>query len=326
MKPDRLTRHPAPFSTESLIGYALRLSELNGLSSIVSLFRKMGVPEGMITESRIDKEALSALTGHAVRQFEATAILADGPHVRILGHRLKHPEVSVSSAKFCPACAVDKGYIDVHFQLSVMVACPEHRCALLSKCPNCGDSIRWTRRGLLRCQCAQDLSSATLPSIGESEALLLDIVRRKLLGLRLAENPKLGLPSRDLEGMALYHLIGLIWRLGEHRLMGYGHPGLADESAMVHAAAEVLSDWPGNFENLLIDLGALGRPGVRHCRDPRFDSLLGSLFHIGSLTNMEHQAFIDDVIRRFEDKESRRRERVSDARARRWSSQMLMRE
>jgi hypothetical protein len=313
----RLTRHPAPFPTESLIGYALRLSEANGFSSIATLFRKMGVALGMVTESRINRVALSALTGYPVDQLAAMAVLEDGPHSQLLGHRLKRPEVSVSSAKFCPTCVVERGYIEAHFQLQVMVACPQHRCSLLFKCPSCNQPISWMRPNLLHCQCSQDLSLVRLPSIPQSEALLLDIVRRKLLGLPCGEDSKLAFPSRDLQRLGLFHLIGLIWRIGEHRLMGYGQTGLADEPAMVQAAGEVFCDWPRNLENLLIDLGALGWAGLRHRRDPRFESLLGSLFNIGTLTNQEHQTFLDEEIIRFEEKASRRREAAYDARQRR---------
>ena len=54
MIPFKLVRHPAPYPTESLPGYVLRLSELNGYPSPRSLYRMAEMKAGECSPSNFN--------------------------------------------------------------------------------------------------------------------------------------------------------------------------------------------------------------------------------------------------------------------------------
>ncbi len=173
---------------------------------------------------------------------------------RLLGHLLTPWELAVTRPKLCPECVAEKGFIEAHFDLALMTGCPVHRRSLLSRCPGCTKALRWFRPGLLECHCGASLRNADLPAISGAEADLLDIMRRKTLGLAASRDYASGLPGSHLEVMSLQPLLSLVGMLGRRRMVVDNDSDRRNSQRIVFAAASVLAEWPNNFFRLLREI------------------------------------------------------------------------
>jgi hypothetical protein len=196
-----LVRHPAPNATESLLGYVLRVSEGNGYSSPWSIYCLAGMKSNETRASGVNLEKLARITNWPQGKLDAIAYSA--PHgqprwARLLGHPVLPQDLSLTRPRFCPRCVREKGFLEAHWDLALMVACPVHQCLLAASCPQCGHHLRWFRHGLLECECGGDLSNCDPSSISEAEASLLEIIRRKALFCPTDESNPMGLPRISL--------------------------------------------------------------------------------------------------------------------------------
>ena len=122
---------------------------------------------------------------------------------------------------------------------------------MLSHCPGCMNPLRWFRPGLLECDCGASLRNVNLPAISAAEADLLDIMRRKILGLAAGRDYDSRLPSSHLEVMRLQPLLLVVAMLGRRRMIVDQDSDRRNPRHIVFAAASVLADWPNNFFWLL---------------------------------------------------------------------------
>jgi len=83
--------------------------------------------------------------------------------------------------------------------------------------------------------------------ISGAEADLLDIMRRKILGLAAGRDYASGLPGCYLEVMDLQPLLSLVGMLGRRRMVVDNDSDRRNSQRIVFAAAGVLADWPNNF-------------------------------------------------------------------------------
>jgi hypothetical protein len=112
----------------------------------------------------------------------------------------------------------------------------------------------------------------------QPEATLLDIIRRKALGLPVNENDPAGLPLRDLMEMDLRSLLLVIRVLGRHRLLPKTCTNRRDLWECVLAASGVLSHWPNNFLHLLKDIVPDAASKETHGIKRQFESIYNALF------------------------------------------------
>lgn len=276
-----MVRHPLPSPNESLLGYVLRLSESNGYSSPWSLFRLAGMTQHATRTTNFRFERLALITGCAIAKLDSIAFspTSDRPQgSRLLGHYVLPSDLSVTKSKICPQCVVEKGFIEAHWHLDIMVGCPIHQCSAVLQCPKCRKPLRWFRPGLLDCKCGGNLRLCALPAISEAEASLLDVLRRKVLAHPVCEENPAGLPLTQLAAMGLRPLLVILRALAKHRLVADGRTIRTDYGDVVSAATRVLVEWPKNFIRLLLDLGenvpANGSVGVRK----QFASIHHALF------------------------------------------------
>ena len=236
-----LVSHPRPFPTESLSGYVLRLSELNGYVSPWSVLKLAEFQQSEMLRSNFDFERLSRIINWSAWNA--------GP----LRDQFLVPELHAKEAKFCQDCVVEKGFIEAHWSLPLMVACPEHRSEALSYCPNCAKPIRWYRRGLLECggKCEQILSGCPRSYISEAEASLLDIIRRKVLRREIPDVNPAAFPLSDLWALDLATLLRVISAVAKHRQLTDAKAIHKGERQTIQLAARTLEDWPSNFTTLL---------------------------------------------------------------------------
>jgi hypothetical protein len=68
------------------------------------------------------------------------------------------PNYNKNKTKICPACVKEYGIHFAVWELSPMVACPYHQCALLDRCPDCGLVYSWHRLDInWRCECGAEI-------------------------------------------------------------------------------------------------------------------------------------------------------------------------
>jgi len=252
-----LVRHPAPFPTESLFGYVLRLSEKNGYTTPWSLFLLAQIRQHEARSTGMKVAKLAQICNRPQNELQSISYRWPGDRsrsCRLLGHLLTPWELVVTRPKLCSECVAEKGFIEAHFDLALMTGCPVHSRELLSHCPECMNPLRWFRPGLLECHCGASLRNADLPAISGAQADLLDIMRRKALGLSAGRDYASGLPGSYLEVMSLQPLLSLVGMLGRRRMVIDNDSDRRNSQRIVFAAASVLGDWPTNFFRLLREI------------------------------------------------------------------------
>ena len=263
MNTQLLVRHPAPYPTESVFGYVLRLSEENGYKSPWGLFHLAKMTQSESSKQGFTFEKLALIANCTTSKLNNILYAASGEpgRSRNLDEAFLLPGAGAAHRHFCPQCVVEKGFIEAHWSLPLMIGCPVHQCLAVSSCPKCGEPLSWYRQGLLTCKfkCDKDLRDCEQPPITESEANLLDIIRRKVLGYAASEENPLNLPLNDLMAMDLPTLLLAIKTIAKHRMVTDKCQPTGDQRRIIDDAARVLGDWPRNFVALLREFAAAMR-------------------------------------------------------------------
>src|ERR1017187_9243341 len=290
-----LVRHPAPYPTESLVGYVLRLAEENGYDSPWSVYSLAGLKQNEIRTTGFKLEKLAAIINRPVPELDSIGYSPpkNRPRwARLLEHSLIPTDLNIVNPGLCPRCVADKGFIEAHWHLTLMVGCPVHECMPALCCPRCGKRLRLFRPGLLECGCHGNLFECKVPSLPKADAVLLDIIRRKVLGIAADEENQISLPRDQLMAMNLRSMLLVVRTLGRHRLIADGSTCLEDERQLISASTRVLADWPKNFITLLLDIGKQlqrsANGGVRR----QFESIFGSLFKNRAINPSEQTDFL----------------------------------
>ena len=254
-----LVRHPAPYPTESLLGYVLRVSEGNGYSSPWSVYCLADMKSNERKASRVELEKLARIMNCPKEQLEKIAYSAPPNQPRwsrLLEHPVLPQDLNLTCPRFCLQCAREKGFLEAHWDLALMVACPVHRCSLASSCSKCGRHLRWFRHGLLECECGGDLSDSDPSSISEAEANLLDIIRRKALSCPPDKSNPMGLPQNQLMAMGLRSMLLAVRTIAKHRILADGTGNWSIDNEIVSAAARVLVRWSRQISLLFCKISA----------------------------------------------------------------------
>src|SRR5438067_12671300 len=147
----------APMYDESFLGYLLRLTELNCLSTLSWLLQIAKIKKYLQSKlsfafnPTLDLLPLAQVTGVgevelAALQYRPVSLsqqfvknyLVFGLPVQQYMIRLRHP-------KICTACLREKSYTRRIWDLAPITTCVIHKCLLLDECPNCGKRISWAR-------------------------------------------------------------------------------------------------------------------------------------------------------------------------------------
>ena len=290
-----LVRHPAPNPTESLVGYVLRLAEENGYTSPWSVYSLADLKQNEIRTSGFKLEKLAAIINRPASELESigfSAVLNQPRWARLLRHSLVPTDLNIVNPGLCPRCVADKGFIEAHWHLALMVGCPVHECMPALFCPRCGKRLSLFRPGLLECSCGGNLLECKLTSLPKPDAALLDILRRKVLGIPAdVENP-LSFPRDQLMAMNLRSMLLVVRTLGRHRLIADGSTSLEDERQLLSASARVLVDWPKNFIALLLDIGKKLQPSVNGGVRKQFEAIYRTLFKNRAIIPSEQTDFL----------------------------------
>jgi hypothetical protein len=150
---------------DSLATFALRLSATNGFPNLRWLTQIAKLPNTFITKS-CDLSGLASILDGAIdvqdlEQIAQWPVPESKSQVRygdcILGARslnLAHPKV-------CIECLKSSGRTSRLFDIRCVLACPDHGCLLIDRCPSCCQRLSWFRPSCAKCACGADLSTAS---------------------------------------------------------------------------------------------------------------------------------------------------------------------
>lgn len=278
-----LLRTPVAKPTESLLGYALRVSETNGYDTTWHVFSMAGFTQGEILSTGFNVQKLAAVLGCSPEQLQAITYQAehDQKKFQLLGHTLGgtliYSPLRLKKPAICPHCVIENGFIDAFSDLSSAIACPIHGTQLLSHCPECNSELTWFRPGLLKCKCGARLDNDDLPPASQTEIDLMRLLYAKLHREQKPETSGISLPIDELWSLPLQSILELLVSIGNQAVaLGSCEENLGRTEA-IRAAARTLSNWPANFHEFLRRLDKHSNAGGISIRK-RFGSFYSSMF------------------------------------------------
>jgi hypothetical protein len=256
MSQSLLPRHPLPHPTESLLGYVVRLTEANGYASPRNLYRLADM-KGTETSARsFCCSKFAAITNHPATRLEELAFRptqGQSHDYCLLGNWISTTYLDLTSARTCPDCVAERGFIEAHWHIDLMVACPVHERAPVWYCPKCKKRLNWMRPGLLTCKCGAPFQLPSNSVFSPAELKLLDVIRRNALGDQILDGDTC-IPVRQFAELDLQSTLSVVRVLGKNRLFASHSKGEPRPRAILQAAAKVLTDWPCNLRTLLDDI------------------------------------------------------------------------
>jgi hypothetical protein len=273
----------------------LRVSEDNGYNSPWSVYRLADMRSNERKAPGVDIEKLARITNWPQEKLDLIAYSASVGQprwCRLLGHPVLPQDLNLTHPRFCPQCVREKGFLEAHWDLALMVACPVHQCQLASSCPECGRRLRWFRHGLLECECGGDLSNCEISSISEAEASTLDMIRRKALSSPPDQTNPTRLPQDQLMAMGLRSMLLAIRTIAKHRILADGTGGRNSAKEIVSAAARVLVQWPANFIALLEDIGRQLPADISGGVGKQFGAIYWGLFRNKAMGDPQQTEFL----------------------------------
>lgn len=301
---------PSPFVSESLKGFILRTSQLNGYHSPSDMLSGSGMTRQEMNSIIPPLEKLAPLLNRTLEDMKKIGYYRPWEKryqktLTIFKHQLPSYYVSIKNPKICTQCIIEKGFIEGYWDLKHAVACPIHMTSALSACPECKKKLSWFRPKLLECECGCDFSNHPGKPINNREITgLLSLFRCKFLGLALDKNllkEHLGFPVEHLDAMKMYELLSIIERLENrckfNRLKLTPQDHVPSKEAVLENAAIALSHWPKGLYEYLNSFNkervSIQGFGLRK----QFESFYGSLFK--SDIPKAKIAFIKDAFIRF---------------------------
>jgi hypothetical protein len=300
---DGLVRHPRPHPTESLFGYILRLAEENGYPTPQRILALIGNRDYFFGSRRIPLPKLARVAHRELSELERIAYcFSDSLQKYVLGHPVTWRDLRQhAKASLCPECVRSAGFIEAHWDLELMTGCPVHRSFLLSRCPRCHLGLRWLRPGQLQCNCGAIFGRVDGPTLPDDEAELLDIIRRKVLGLPVSPPSSTGMPIPGLSALSLGGLLSLMRALAKFHLQLKSRKQLNDPQAVVTAAAHVLRSFPDNFHELLWRIGeqSVSKRCSGRVRDQFSDIYFGIFYRCRAGDPLETRDFLGNAFLDF---------------------------
>ena len=258
---------PPPKDGESLLGYLLRLTERNGYENLSALLDVFGIAKNtrQFTAGTPAVRKLQDAFGMEWPSVERLPYFSDPTRKNLasfMGHPIIGSYLHTDQAKVCPHCLAERGFVPGFWDLAPYVACPYHRCYLVSQCPSCESAISWDRAGVTACRCGQDLSRLYAgPAPDDVVSLML------LIEGRAAQTPADSFCApewaKTLAGLDLDGIIHAVVSLGrleldasdagtrQATLRRVRSQTLEDDIRMVTAAIRILREWPASLDTIL---------------------------------------------------------------------------
>ncbi|WP_201859373.1 TniQ family protein [Microvirga soli] len=280
----RLLVRLKPDAESSLLGYALALTEANGLNDLRWLLTAARLPRSFATKE-CDLGPLAAAVDHLVNVEELKSISIWPLATRSNIVRFGRQEIAASGldmihAKVCVSCLREGKSCKRIWDLRCYLACPEHNEILTDTCNHCGSRLSWYRRSPRVCRCGKEIASSNLP------------VPREVLDIARAIANFAGSTLNRFHGIApvvgLDAAVRLLWFAGTHtpglaawRSMFIAKPRLMTALDVVQRGAPVLLDWPHGLRNWLKEHRRPGFGGLVATFGPLMERMRVAFDHPG---------------------------------------------
>jgi hypothetical protein len=243
---------------ESATGYLLRLSEVNGFTSLLDLdflvTRQTGDDGLAKVKAMLPGVSLQRLRGYVTRFRNLKTIDPGCVDVKYWNGR---------TPRFCPTCLLEEPYWRAAWDLTLMVACPIHSVRLRDSCSVCHRPLSWKRGRISECDCGQPLSD--MPSEKASPAAL---AVSAYLTIALTGEPVVDKIQKhsSILCLSLPDLLAVCTQFG-----GYASSHGAKPTKIAHlddvlvatvvatSAGYALIDWPNGYYELLRNIGRNAR-------------------------------------------------------------------
>lgn len=166
---------PRPHERESMMPYALRLTQENGYPTPSYFLKEQDdhqfSPTRHITIDRLAKSA--CLTDDQCQRLAYFTEASRASRLSsLLGHHIGEYELRLDRPRVCPLCVETNGIIEGAWDLAWITCCPIHRVKLIHRCPLCNEVLTWSRPELSTCKRGHRLLSGTRDFISQEEAEL----------------------------------------------------------------------------------------------------------------------------------------------------------
>ena len=111
--------------------------------------------------------------------------------------------------------------------------------------------VTWNRPGLLECSCGNALGTLPRDTYTADDYWLLDLIRRKALGVPTSPYADLNLFERHVAEAPLHSLLSLVRFVGKNRILTKWSKKPTFARQILREAASALAEWPTNFESFL---------------------------------------------------------------------------
>lgn len=242
--PWRLLVRPRPNPHEAAIGYLIRVAQANGFLTPRQLWLATLSSQGPMTFDEltdwmgIPVDSRKTLLGPVPHYWKSTPTLLSGLCVNDYNHHF---------IRWCPRCLKDAPNLRNSWGLKLQCVCTEHRLLLADQCPHCGARQRIERNNLCRCLCGASLDGcdqiAAPPNLCQ--------LNEKLAGGLAAKPPFPALAASEWH--RLVRFLGQFTTESQPERPGQisGLHHLEVASGIVRNTADLLAEWPNNFNVLL---------------------------------------------------------------------------
>lgn len=253
----KLVVSPLPMPTESLIGYILRLTELNGYPSKSYVLELMGRNGFRATIERLDAECLANVT--SINQLDIDRLtykLTELPpaYIRIYGTDLPSYEVSLNRPKVCSLCLNEGRPCEVFWELAQATVCPIHRVNLTTLCSGCGKHISWSRAKVRQCKCGSDFAiqnvKQAIPELCDLMAVMRCLVYKDP---NIAPFPKSMTHLAHLDLRRFCKLLNVMCSVFHNKVGSFRAMKRTNFKSHLEDVSKALSNWPFGFHKFLTE-------------------------------------------------------------------------
>ena len=187
----KLLRRDSPRPDESLMGYILRLTELNGYETPSWIMKSAGLDYSQLRqtcsllfqppENLCQLAEVAGITVPELAPLMYSHVSSPGatPLFSFCGAPVPKYVLRPARPKVCPHCLSATGYCRRIWDLLPLTTCLYHECLLIDQCPECEWRITWIRNGVSICRsCGLDLRESPIKRVKDSELELARHIHR----------------------------------------------------------------------------------------------------------------------------------------------------
>lgn len=268
---------PAPKSYESPLGYALKVSQLNGFFSFGTLHSFITASSHVLRA--YDLEPYASWVGHEIElqaiSYGSRKLRGPSRTFNFNGHTISRRHFDLTFPRVCPLCIQETGTTDRLWDLAFSTVCTKHNIFLTSDCKTCGSRLSWFRKYVDRCKCGEFFC---IESTAPSEACLQ--IHRQINHMVLLDNPT---PFdrneilKDLSPEIALSLISFLGTLAMDLGLRMDWPWSNHRQKMINSVATLMTNWTNELPLFL-------NQAISHHSIPKIAQSLSSwmMKHCGS--------------------------------------------